>query len=114
MDYSDEYAENRLDMQFDSYAMEHNDFEYPEIPEDPEYTRSDLLEVIGMFCKLNIDQFKLVQLRFRRPMASFSELGRELGISKQAVDKRIARICEGAPLWRDVLRIVPKRGGKSE
>ena len=107
------FNEDKYEAAFKSAAV---GFEYPvEIADaDRRYTRDDLLDILASFCRLDITDFKLVRQKLRAPHISYSDLGQLLGMSKEAVDKRIRKICSYSEAWRPVLRNIPMKGGRTK
>ena len=107
------FNEDKYEMAFKSAAI---GFEYPEEAAeiDRKYTKDDLLDVLASFCRLDITDFKLVRQKLRTPHISYSDLGVLLGMSKEAIDKRIRKICSYSEAWRPVLRNIPMKGGRTK
>jgi len=80
----------------------------PAIPSSPEfpcednmgkqlYSRSDLLEVIGFLLALDLQTLDMLDSKIGNSGISFSEIGRQRGVSRQAVHKFIKKKCSQIP-----------------
>jgi len=72
---------------------------------DPQlYSRGDLLEVIGFLLALDVQTLDMLDSKIGDPGISFSEIGRQRGVSRQAVHKFIKKKCAQIPELSIVLQ----------
>ena len=68
------------------------------------YSRGDLLEVIGFLLSLDVQTLDMLDSKIGNPGISFSEIGRQRGVSRQAVHKFIKKKCSQIPELSIVLQ----------
>ena len=109
------FRQDRHKSYYEEHAAQTNDFVYPDndlTDEEIHFTRDDILDVLSSLCRFDVTDFRLVRQKLRTPSISLSDLGQMLGMSKEAIDKRIAVIINTSPAWEPVLRNIPMKGGK--
>jgi predicted DNA-binding protein YlxM (UPF0122 family) len=70
----------------------------------PEYTRADMMEVIGFILKLDFKTLDVLSEKIAQPDINFAEIARTRNISRQAIHKFIKKKCEEVPELESLLR----------
>lgn len=79
-----------------------------ETADTPEVPTGQWMEVLRRILEIDDRECRLIlRLKIENPDISLAALGRRFGITKQAVDKRIRRICAVFPELRVILRNRP-------
>ena len=78
----------------DPFKFESDDefFRDEEIAERPRFTMEDMKKLIRVFAEMDMDTFRIVQIKIKNPELTMEEVGVLLGITRQAVEKKYRRI----------------------
>jgi predicted DNA-binding protein YlxM (UPF0122 family) len=74
------------------------------LSEKPQYTRADMMEVIGFILKLDFKTLDVLSEKIAQPDINFAEIARTRNVSRQAIHKFIKKKCEDVPELEPLLR----------
>lgn len=72
-------------------------------PEEPVYTRTEMLLLLEFFLQLTPIHFMILKLRLLRPEMTNRQIARQLQIGEKRIYKFFREVCRSYPAMRDIL-----------